>query len=226
MLGSTFIFNPILWIILLTITFFGSFFPKDQTFVVPAQAYYGSPLENTYETLNWDYDNVDDDIFTVKKHYKLGTDLYVFQATHADIPKNQKQDVVFTDEKGNKIIAYMSYDPAEDEIFMTLPGDRWYSYTYVCKTTYPDKTGYWEPDPTTKNTAFLYLPLEKRRGAEVPFTILAYGSAHGPDSQRPTYFTYYVTGENGKPKAVDRINISYQNERENFTLTDEHHGFD
>ena len=102
MLGSTFIFNPILWIILLSMSFFGSFLPKDQPVVVPAQAYYGFPWEQSYGTRDWSYDNVDDDLFTLKKHYKLGTDVYVFQATRADVPKNQLQDVVFTDEKGNK----------------------------------------------------------------------------------------------------------------------------
>ena len=225
MLGSPFLFNPILWIVLLAMAFFGSFIPKDQTFVIPAQAYYGSPLETPYETLDWNYDNVDDDIFTVKKHYRLGTDLYVFQATHADIPKNQYQDVVFTDEKGNKLIAYMSYNSAENKVNLTAPGAGWYAYNYVCKTEYPDKTGYWEADPTTDTSAFLYLPLEKRRGAEVPFTILSFDSTFG-QVQHATSFTYYVTGENGKPQAVDKINITFQNIRETFTLTGERHGFD
>ena len=221
MLGSTFIFNPILWIILLSMSFFGSFLPKDQPVVVPAQAYYGFPWEQSYGTRDWSYDNVDDDLFTLKKHYKLGTDVYVFQATRADVPKNQLQDVVFTDEKGNKTTVYLSFD--QDTGRQSTYGESiFYAHTYVCKTAVSDQTGYWEPDPAElKQTMLVYLPREKRTGSHVAFTLL------DPDAmaKRQASFIYYVPDADGVPQAVDKVTVTYQCVRDDFTVLSEKHGF-
>lgn len=222
MLGSTFIFNPILWIILLSMSFFGSFLPKDQPVVIPAQAYYGFPWEQAYETRDWSYDNVDDDLFTLKKHSKFGTDVYVFQATRADVPKNQLQDVVFTDEKGNKTTVYLSFD--QDSGRQSIYGESlFYAHTYVCKTASSDQTGYWEPDPAQVNQNMLiYLPREKRTGSQVTFTLLEDPYMM---SERQASFIYYVQGADGVPKAVDRVTVTYKCVRNDFTVLSEKHGF-
>ena len=223
MLGSSFIFNPILWIILLSMSFFGSFLPRDQAILVPAQGYYGMPWEESYETRDWAYDNVDDDIFTLKKHYKFGTDIYVFQATHADILSNQCQDVIFTDEKGNQMKAYLLYNQDRNEVSM-FAAKNFYAHTYVCKTAFSDQNGYWEPDPAdVKHALIVYLPLEKRTGSEVAFTLLH------PDvmaDQQSASFIYYVPDANGVPKAVDKVTVTYQYVRDDFTVLSEKHGFD
>lgn len=220
MLGSPFIFNPILWIIIAMISFFGSFIPKDQQTFIPAALYYAPISENRIETRNWAYDNVDDDIFVLKKHDKIGTDRYVFQATHADIPKNQWQDVVFTDEKGNQLKFYLVYD-AQTGMASSLAAAYLYEHPYVCKTAYPDQTGWWETDPAEKHNVSLYLPREKRTGNEVTFTLITDEILFDSSAT----FTYYVSGDDGMPKPVDQVSIRFNTNRDTFTLLSETHSY-
>lgn len=213
MLGSPFIFNPILWLIIILGAFLGSFIPKDQTCFIP--------WTTNSSNGHWEYDNVDDDIADLKSHYRLGKeDIYVFKATHVDIPQNQWQDVVFTDEDGNIYKQYLKYDLKENKVIDTVGWGDLYEYPYICKTDYPDKSGYWEPE---LNHLFVYLPIEKRTGPEVEFRILDNkGYTLNPYT---TFFTYYVD-INGVSEAVDRVNISYRYDNGSLIVLSETHGFE
>lgn len=214
MLGSPFIFNPILWVIMISLAVLGSFIPRDIEVVIPET--------NEFSNGKWEYDNVDDDIAELKSHYRIGkADIYVFKATHADIPQNQWQDYIFIDENGNIYKEYVYYDWEDNCLYNSLGMGEIYEYPYICKTEYPDMNGYWEPDYNKR--FFRYLPIEKRTGPEVEFEIL--DNRDFTSSTYTTFFTYYVY-INGVPEAVDRVNISYRYYNGSMIVLSETHGFE
>ena len=218
MMGS--MFNPILWLLIIMIPL-SAFYP------------YFEPYINDYALLSpqpyYEYDNVDDDIFELK--YITISKFYIFKATHIDVPDNQWQDMVFTSKDGLIKKQYLSYCSEKETVRYGHTSNEEngvrhiYENTYVCKTDYPDKTGYWEPD-TDDATWFIYLPIEKRTGDEVNFTILCYKNMQSIQ----TFFTYYVIDENGEPQPVDRIYITYSFSHDSsshlFTIENESHSLD
>jgi len=223
MLGSPFIFNPILWVILLTIAFIGDFIPKDMGVEIPAIIYYDALSGNKMETLDWEYDNIDDDIVEMKSHIKIGTDIYVFKSTHSDIPENQCQEVTFTDSKGNVVNLYYRNDYRYPGEYLFDTELNFVEYPFICKTEYPDKSGYWEASDIPGSWVE-YIPKEKRTGSEVEFSLLC--DNHYPYHEKIISFTYYVLDDNGNPKAADRINLTYKFENDSLVIVNETHGFE